>query len=151
MTASPDPNTARKSWMGLLAKATPAKLASLWAGLDMQPNHTILRAPEIGSVMVRGRTGAVGAGFNLGEITVTRCSIRLACGANGHGYVQGRDKDKALQAALVDGLMQTDAAAVVRHEILAPLQDDHDRKKATRAAKAAATKVEFFTVARGED
>ncbi|MBQ2260371.1 MAG: phosphonate C-P lyase system protein PhnG [Loktanella sp.] len=143
--------TARKAWLGLLAKAPAADLAALWHGFGQVPAHKVLRAPEIGAVMVRGRAGAVGAAFNLGEMTVTRASIQLAGGVVGHGYVQGRCKDHALQAALVDALMQTDAAALVDRAVLTPLRDTVTRRKATRAAKAAATKVDFFTMVRGED
>ncbi len=151
MTASPDPNAPRKVWMGLLAKAPASDLADLWQAAGMAPAHTILRAPEIGSVMVRGRMGAVGGAFNLGEVSVTRCSVRLDDGADGHAYVQGRDKAKALQAALVDGLMQTSARDRVQAAILTPLQARLDARKTRRAAKAAATKVDFFTLVRGED
>ncbi|MDA8746969.1 phosphonate C-P lyase system protein PhnG [Litoreibacter sp.] len=151
MTKSPNPNTARRNWMGLLAKAPPEQLSLLWTDLGLAPQHDFLRAPEIGSVMVRGRMGAIGAGFNLGEMTVTRCSVRLQNGTDGHAYVQGRDKNKALQAALIDGLMQTDAAKQVQHAILTPLHKSYEAKKAKRAAKAAATKVDFFTMVRGED
>ncbi|ARU01269.1 alpha-D-ribose 1-methylphosphonate 5-triphosphate synthase subunit PhnG [Yoonia vestfoldensis] len=101
--------------------------------------------------MLRGRAGAVGAAFNLGEMSVTRASIRLADGPVGHGYVQGRDRTHALQTALIDALMQTDAAGQVDRAILSPLRDAAAARKATRAAKAAATKVDFFTMARGED
>ncbi|MEO1639833.1 MAG: phosphonate C-P lyase system protein PhnG [Pseudomonadota bacterium] len=150
MLDQPDPNAARKAWLGLLAKAKPDALATLWAGLDT-PEHQLLRAPEIGGVMVRGRAGAVGAAFNLGEMTVTRCSVKLSCGTVGHGYVQGRGKDHALQAAMIDALMQTDRADEVEAEVLTPLRDAANQAKTTRAAKAAATKVDFFTMARGED
>ena len=151
MTKSNDPNVARKAWMSLLAKVSATELSQLWEGLGLSPSYAILRAPEIGSVMVRGRAGAVGASFNLGEVTVTRCSLRLESGADGHAYVQGRNKDKALQAAMIDALMQTDVAQAVQDNILTPLRQGFDTAKATRAAKAAATKVDFFTIARGED
>ncbi|MEO0914085.1 MAG: phosphonate C-P lyase system protein PhnG [Pseudomonadota bacterium] len=141
----------RKAWMGLLAKVEPARLAALWEGWGDVPAHQVLRAPEIGGVMVRGRTGAVGEAFNLGEMTVTRCSIRLATGEAGHAYVQGRGKDHALQAALIDGLMQTEASARVEAAILGPLRDEAAAQKAQRAAKAAATKVDFFTMVRGDN
>jgi alpha-D-ribose 1-methylphosphonate 5-triphosphate synthase subunit PhnG len=101
--------------------------------------------------MVRGRTGGTGAPFNLGEMTVTRCSIRLPCGTVGHAWVQGRDKDHARRAALGDALMQTAEAARLQADILTPLADEAAEARATRAAKAAATKVEFFTLVRGED
>ena len=146
-----DPNAARKAWMGVLSKADAAAVAQVWATMNIAPAHTLLRAPEIGGVMVRGRAGATGAAFNLGEMTVTRCSLKLADGTVGHAYVQGRDKEKARVAALVDALMQTDQAEDVAARVIAPLRDGAMTHKASRAAKAAATKVDFFTMVRGED
>ncbi|WP_299499964.1 phosphonate C-P lyase system protein PhnG [uncultured Roseobacter sp.] len=141
----------RKEWMSLLAKAPADRLAELWAAADCTPEHVFLRAPEQGAVMVRGRTGATGAPFNLGEMTVTRCTARLSDGTVGHGYVRGRDKTKAVTAALIDALMQTDQAHVIRDTILTPLRENAEAAAQTKAAKAAATKVEFFTLVRGED
>lgn len=140
--------TARKGWMGLLAKAPPARLAALMPDL---PDHSLLRAPEIGAVMVRGRVGGTGAPFNLGEMTVTRCSVRLACGTVGHAWVQGRDKAHARRAALADALMQTGRAADVQAAVLDPLAAEAAATRAARAGKAAATRVDFFTLVRGED
>ncbi|GFE66127.1 phosphonate C-P lyase system protein PhnG [Litoreibacter roseus] len=140
----------RKAWLGLLAKSPAAKLAELWAAVDAISDYKVLRAPEIGAVMVRGRAGAVGAQFNLGEMTVTRASVRLAGGAVGHGYVQGRDKDKALVAAQIDALMQTDQADHIQKTVLDPLRVHMQATKDKRARKAAATKVDFFTLVRGE-
>ncbi len=151
MTVIQDQNAGRKQWMSLLAKCDPAELDGAWSALDLSLDHQVLRAPEVGSVMVRGRAGAVGAAFNLGEITVTRCSVRLSSGQDGHAYVQGRDKTKALRAALLDAGMQTAAATKIREKVLTPLSTAATRRQTTRAAKAAATKVDFFTMARGED
>ncbi len=142
---------ARKAWMGVLAKAPATRLSALWEQYGAAPDYVILRAPEVGGVMVCGRAGAVGAPFNLGEMTVTRCSVRLATGAVGHGYVQGRDKAHAQQAAVIDALMQTGAAPQVEAAIVAPLREGLAEARAARAAKAAATKVDFFTMVRGED
>lgn len=140
--------TARKGWMATLAKAAPARLAALMPDL---PAHDVLRAPETGAVMVRGRAGGTGAAFNLGEMTVTRCSVRLGCGTVGHAWVQGRDKAHARRAALGDALMQTAEAARLQDDVLTPLTDEAVQARAARAAKAAATRVEFFTLVRGED
>lgn len=147
MTERPE-DLARKGWMSLLAEAPPARLAALLPDL---PETALLRPAEVGSVMVRGRVGGTGAPFNLGEMTVTRCSLRLDCGAVGHAYVQGRDKDHARRAAVVDALMQTPEAARVEAQVLHPLRLEAEARRTTRAAKAAATKVEFFTMVRGED
>lgn len=141
----------RKEWMGLLARAPAAVLDRLWVGLGLSPAYRWLRAPEPGGVMVQGRTGGSGAPFNLGEMTVTRCALALECGTVGHAYVQGRDKRQAEQAALVDALMQGDAAVSVRAGLLEPLAAAMEAKQTARAAKAAATKVEFFTMVRGDD
>lgn len=138
----------RKAWMSLLARAPAGRVADLFP--DPLPDHALLRAPEIGSVMVQGRIGATGAPFNMGEMTVTRCSLRLADGTVGHGYVQGRDRGHALRAAVVDALMQTGAAAALR-PLLDRLAAEEAGRRDARAAKAAATRVEFFTMVRGED
>jgi len=146
MTTTDD--TARKAWMALLAKAAPQRLAELMPDL---PDHAVLRPPEVGAVMVRGRAGATGAAFNLGEMTVTRASVRLAGGAVGHAWVQGRDKAHAMRAAVADALMQTDAAEGLRAGVLTVLAAEAGAARARRAGKAAATRVEFFTLVRGED
>lgn len=138
----------RKVWMGLLARAKPARLATLLPNL---PPHHMLRGPEVGAVMVQGRIGGTGQPFNLGEMTVTRCSVRIASGQVGHAHVQGRDKAHATRAAVVDALMQTDGAAAFRDQVLTQLTAEETAARALRASKAAATKVEFFTLVRGED
>ncbi len=144
-TASPSD---RARWMGLLARARPARLAELAPDL---PEHALLRAPEVGAVMMQGRQGGTGAPFNLGEMTVTRCSVRLGCGAVGHAWVQGRDKAHARRAAVLDALMQTERAAALEAAVLAPLAEEEAARRAEAAARAGATRVEFFTMVRGED
>lgn len=141
----------RKGWMSLLAKAPEGRIATLLDAAISRPAFTWLRAPEIGSTMVRARAGATGAPFNLGEMTVTRCALTLETGEVGHAYIQGRRKADAEVAALVDALMQTDIADQVRQMVLGPVETEMQSGKAARAAKAAATKVDFFTMARGED
>lgn len=138
----------RQSWMGLLARAAPARLADL---LPELPPHAVLRAPEVGAVMVRGRIGGTGTPFNLGEMTVTRCSLRLEAGGVGHAHVQGRNKAHALRAAALDALLQGEEAAALRAAVLRPLAQEEAARRAARAERAAATKVEFFTLVRGED
>ncbi len=141
----------RRDWLSLLAKSDPGMLADLWDAAGFAPQHQTLRAPEIGGVMTRGRIGATGAPFNLGEISVTRCSVQLTSGEVGHGYVQGRDKIKAQRVAMLDALLQTDARKRVETEILAPLRMAAQQARSTRASKAAKTKVDFFTMVRGEN
>jgi alpha-D-ribose 1-methylphosphonate 5-triphosphate synthase subunit PhnG len=151
MKDGPTPDLPRKRWMGLLATAREGRVAQLLDATMERPAFTWLRPPEIGSVMVQGRAGGTGAPFNLGEMTVTRCTLRLASGTVGHAYVQGRRKTCAEVAALIDALMQTDAAPDLERDVLAHLEAEKTETRGTRAAKAAATKVEFFTLVRGED
>ena len=142
---------ARQRWMSRLARADGVRLAALWDAAALSPNYDMLRAPEIGAVMTRGRAGGDGAAFNLGEATATRCSVRLQSGEEGHAYALGRDKRKARISALCDALMQTDAADHVRTHILSPLESEETARREDQARKAAATKVEFFTMTRGDD
>lgn len=144
----PPETTARAAWMGQLARAKPDRLRALFPDL---PPHEVLRPAEIGTVMVQGRAGGTGAPFNLGEVTVTRCALRLTTGELGYGHVQGRDKDHATRAAILDALLQTDQFSALQAAVLAPLAAEEAAARATRAARAAATKVEFFTLVRGED
>ncbi|SDH60287.1 phosphonate C-P lyase system protein PhnG [Alloyangia pacifica] len=141
----------RQGWMGLLARAPAERLAALMEGADMPDfDFDWLRVPETGGVMVRGRMGGTGAPFNLGEMTVTRCALRLQSGEVGHAHVKGRNRAHAERAALVDALMQGPRAAEVQASVLAPLASEEAAQRDARAAKAAATKVDFFTMVRGE-
>jgi alpha-D-ribose 1-methylphosphonate 5-triphosphate synthase subunit PhnG len=149
----PQTDTAdRQAWLSLLASAPEGRAAALLdaSGVTV-PRARFLKPPEIGSVMVRGRTSGTGSAFNLGEVTVTRCALRLADGPVGHGYVQGRRKACAEAAAKIDALMQTGAADALRRAVLDPLAAERDARRRDRTEKAAATKVEFFTMVRGED
>lgn len=144
------PPPGRRDWMGVLARSRTDDLVQAWDRLGLDPDFDWLRPPETGTVMVQGRAGGTGAPFNLGEVTVTRASLRLADGAIGHAWVQGRDRDKARIAALVDALLQTAAGPQVKAAVIAPLARAEMTARALRARKAAATRVEFFTMVRGE-
>ena len=146
------PDAARAEWMSVLSRAAPAALAEALDAACARPGFTWLRAPERGAVMVRGRVGGTGAPFNLGEMTVTRCSLQLSeTGAVGHAWTPGRDARHAENAALADALMQTGAAPRIEAQVLAPLRAAETAEAEARAGQAAATRVDFFTMARGED
>jgi alpha-D-ribose 1-methylphosphonate 5-triphosphate synthase subunit PhnG len=141
------PAPARRRWMAVLARATAPRIDALLAACGDRPTHTILRGPEGGLVMVRGKAGGGGAAFNLGEMTVTRCTIRTQTGYVGHAYVAGRDADQAELAALVDALMQDPAhAEAIEATVIAPLAAEQARIAAHRQSKAAATQVRFFAM-----
>jgi alpha-D-ribose 1-methylphosphonate 5-triphosphate synthase subunit PhnG len=144
MTLMPHAEPERRAWMAVLARATADDIAALLPAL---PAHERLRAPETGLVMVRGRAGGDGTPFNLGEMTVTRCAVRLG-DAVGHAYVAGRDKRQAELAALVDAALQ-DAArhGALMDAVIAPLAARQYAARDAEARRAAATRVEFFTMA----
>lgn len=141
----------RQQWLGLMAKAPEGRVATLLDAAVERPLFSWLRAPEVGSTMVRARAGATGSPFNLGEVTVTRCALTLTTGEVGHAYIQGRSKADAEAVAVVDALMQTTVAATLQTQVLDLLEAEQSARREARAAKAAATKVDFFTMVRGED
>lgn len=140
----------RQTAMATLVHATEAEIAGLLSGLDLPPS-TDLRAPDQGLVMVRGRIGGDGAPFNLGEATVSRAAVKLATGEIGFGYTLGRNPQKAQLIALCDALIQSrDHRDAVEAHVIAPLRDTLAAKHARRAAETAATRVDFYTLVRGE-
>jgi alpha-D-ribose 1-methylphosphonate 5-triphosphate synthase subunit PhnG len=143
---------ARRRWMSVLALATTDELQARWARLGALPPHRRLRGPEVGLVMVRGRAGGTGARFNLGEMTVTRCTVQLEDGTLGHAWIGGRDRRHAERAAVLDALLQDPARTVALTEhVIEPLARDRQARCQEAVARAAASRVEFFTMVRGED
>jgi alpha-D-ribose 1-methylphosphonate 5-triphosphate synthase subunit PhnG len=149
-TASSMNNEGRKRALDILAAAPSRALAELWDRWAEKPNYTKVRGPEVGLVMVRGRAGGGGAPFNLGEASVSRASVRIVTGEIGHGYCLGRDLAKAEAIAVIDALWQRDAA-LVEHEIIGPLRQLASSTEQQRRQEAAATKVDFFTMVRGDN
>ena len=140
----------RKAAMKVLAHSDAAEIAVRLQAMVL-PAFENLREPENGLVMVRGRIGGDGAPFNIGEATVSRAAVRLSSGEVGFGYVLGRDGDKARMVALCDSLIQaSDHAATIEAQVVAPLQAAMMARREQRAAQAAATRVDFYTMVRGE-
>jgi len=148
---SADPTRARQHWMSVLALASREELERGWSDLPTRPDYRRLRGPEVGLVMVRGRAGGTGTRFNLGEMTVTRCSVELADGTTGHAYAGGRDRRHAELSAVFDALLQRDDGGALRRTLLEPLARVQQARREAATARAAASRVEFFTMVRGED
>jgi len=140
----------RKATMAVLAHSDPAEISGRLSAIEL-PDHENLREPENGLVMVRGRIGGDGAAFNLGEATVSRAAVRLASGEVGFGYALGRDREKARMIALCDALVQSDEFfAAVETGVIAPLRAAMLGRRQQKAAETAATRVDFYTMVRGE-
>ncbi|MCV0395178.1 MAG: phosphonate C-P lyase system protein PhnG [Rhizobiaceae bacterium] len=145
-------NAARHRRMAALAHADGARIAELWTGAGLPVDCEVLRGPETGLVMLRGRIGGGGGRFNLGDATVTRMTVRIPSGEIGHAYALGRDGDKARLSALADALGQSPAyRETVEARIVAPLLAEAEKADRRRRGETAATKVDFFTMVRGED
>jgi alpha-D-ribose 1-methylphosphonate 5-triphosphate synthase subunit PhnG len=148
--ASPEQER-RRHWLSVLAKTSPDRIETLFATLPEHPQWTAIRPAEPGMVMVRGRVGGDGNRFNLGEITMTRSAVRLGNGVTGLGYVQGRSRRHAELTAVLDAMLRSpEMSGPVARDIIGPLAAEQAGNRETRARKAAATKVEFFTMVRGE-
>jgi alpha-D-ribose 1-methylphosphonate 5-triphosphate synthase subunit PhnG len=138
--------------MRVLAQAEPAELDRAFAALGALPAHQWLRKPETGMAMVRARSGGTGSQFNLGELTVTRCALTLEDGTMGVAYVRGRSLRHAEQAAVADALLQTEQwRERVQSTLIEPLARAHAQRRDLKARTAAQSKVDFFTLVRGED
>jgi alpha-D-ribose 1-methylphosphonate 5-triphosphate synthase subunit PhnG len=132
--------------MAVLARATADELALAIDG--RLPAFTRLRGPEVGLIMLRGRAGGTGAPFNLGEATVARCTVRTAAGWVGHAYCLGRDLRQAELAAALDAALQDPAHTLeLDAAIIQPLAAQQAARRETLARQAAATQVQFFTLA----
>jgi alpha-D-ribose 1-methylphosphonate 5-triphosphate synthase subunit PhnG len=147
-----DPTDARRRWMSVLAQASAEELEGRWRDVAALPRHRMLRRPETGLVMVRGRAGGTGVRFNVGEATVTRCAVELEGGAVGVAYVRGRDPRHAELAAVLDALLQDPSRRDdLERTVVAPLAAAQAERRRAAAERVAPSRVEFFTMVRGDD
>lgn len=141
----------RRRTMEALAKADLSVLEDAWNRLAPKPAYTVVRGPETGLVMIRGRIGSGGAPFNLGEATVSRATIRLESGEIGFGQMLGLAPRKTELAALFDALAQRAEHASVVAELVVSIETKVAEQDAEHLRRTAATRVDFFTMVRGED
>ena len=143
---------ARKRAAGLLARATVDELLTFWSALETKPRVEKVRGPETGLVMVRGKIGGGGSPFNLGEATVTRATVKLASGTIGHAHALGTNRKQVWYAAIADALWQEEETrALIESRILSVVANRLEVKKSQRIKETAATRVDFFTMVRGDD
>lgn len=134
----------RRRWMAVLARGQAGELEERMRAAPPPPRYRRLRGPEAGLVMVRARAGGTGAAFNLGEVSVTRCTVETASGRLGHAYILGQDARHAELAAVLDAMLQDPAATeAVLAKVIEPLARAQAASRAAAAEKAAATRVAF--------
>jgi len=142
---------ARQQWLAVLARASLPQLEAGLPSLETLPALMHVRPAEVGMVMLRGRIGGTGNPFNVGEASVVRCAVRLGNGPLGVSYALGRDKRRAELAAVCDALLQDPRHHdALQHELVQPLAREQARKRAQTHSDVAQSKVEFFTLVRGE-
>jgi len=147
-----DAQNGRKAVSGLLARALSEELEPALQALAGDEEITPLRGPETGLVMLRGRIGGGGSGFNLGETTVSRASIRLSDGLVGHGHCLGTDRKKAQMIAIFDALYQRSSMAEkLEKTLLGKVRARIASEQKKQAEETAATRVDFFTMVRGDN
>ncbi len=140
----------RQGWMATLAKGNLNQLETKVSEIGTLPQYSLIRPPEIGLTMVRGRAGGRGQIFNLGEMTITRCAVKIE-EVMGFGYVAGRSYRHAELAALCDGLMQLpEWHDIVQSVVIEFLEAEANHQKEIKQLQTEATKVNFFTMARGD-
>ena len=152
MAAQPQETDFRRSALAILVEGTRAELSAGLGAVGELPAFEEIRRPESGLVMVQGRAGGDGQAFNLGEATVSRAAIRLASGETGFGYALGRDLERSRLIAICDALLQhDDYREPVEQHVLKPIRARRIDEKNLQAQRTAATRVDFFTLVRGED
>ena len=143
---------ARQHWMAVLARSKTPEITEKWNALTSVPDYRFLKPPETGLVMVQARAGGSGAKFNFGEMTMTKCIVELADGTAGHAYVAGSDAAHAEIAAVLDAMLQVpERRKQIEDDVIDPLNESQVRRKQAIRSKTAATRVDFFTLVRGED
>jgi alpha-D-ribose 1-methylphosphonate 5-triphosphate synthase subunit PhnG len=168
VSSAPPSSSARRAWMAVLARTPRAELeAALQRAMNGAPlpAYDWLRPPETGLAMVRGRVGGSGDAFNLGEATVTRATLRLREPAAGEPGAEhpaadapvgvachlGRDRRRAELAALADALLQLPRQHPHLHaQLIEPLAARLEAAREARRQDTAGTRVEFFTMVRGD-
>ena len=146
------PNTKRQQLLSTLARSSLADIEQVWSSTIDAHDFEVLRQPETGMVMAVGRAGGTGEAFNVVEVAVTRCAVRLSDGVVGVGYVRGRSPRHAQTVALIDALaQQVEQADRFAPRLVAELDAILAQKAAAGQARADQTRVEFFTLVRGEN
>lgn len=142
----------RQNLLSTLAKSSLKDIQSYWPHSPNDYQFNTIRPPQTGMVMAVARTETTGEPFNLGEVSVTRCALRLESGETGFGYSMGSDTEQVLHIALIDALAQVDDNFdTLSAEVINPLKQKIADRQKRQKALTDTTKVDFLTITRGED
>ena len=147
-----DTLTRRQHWLSVLAFSPVVELEKRWQTLNLYPQYALQRAAEIGLTRLQARMGGTGKRFVLGDMTITRAVVRLADGTCGYSYVAGRDKAHAERCAVIDALLQQpENHDRLQEHLITPLAAQRAELCEQRAREIASSKVDFFTLVRGDN
>lgn len=141
----------RQERMRLLVLASVGRLE---AGLPAitSPDCEVVRGPETGLVMIRGRVSNTGDALNMDEVLATRCVVPLKNGYLGYAWILGEDARRAELTTLHDALWQRgDYAEPLDRGLLPALEAERARWVQEDTAAVEPTRVDFSTLVRGED
>jgi alpha-D-ribose 1-methylphosphonate 5-triphosphate synthase subunit PhnG len=143
---------ARRRWLGVLCQASESELGEAWQQSGCGCEWQFLKKPEVVLVMVSGRAGGDGQTFHVGEATAARCVVEMGePPVVGYGCVLGRSMLRAALVSLMDAWLQRlwlDGGDWIPH--LSQMAQRQREADAAIAAEVASTKVDFFTMVRGE-
>ena len=142
----------RQHWMRVLAHSDPGALQARVSVLALTPTYELIRAPESGLVQIQARMGGTGERFFAGDATLTRAVVRLSSGTLGYSYQLGRNKHHAEQCAVIDALLQEQPYfQSLMETLITPLEADRAARLAARQAEINTSRVDFFTLVRGDN
>lgn len=146
-----EPLQTRQRWMSVLAHCRPEELLAHWQPLNLSPQYERIRAAETGLTQLQGRMGGTGKRFVMGDMTITRAVVQTDSGVYGYSYVAGRNKPHAELCAVIDALLQMQGMDELLHKrVIAPLAALQQERRQQRAREVASSRVDFFTLVRGE-
>lgn len=141
----------RQKNLSILAKAPLNIMLEYWQAINVDATFKFLKKPEVGMAMVRAQAGSGGENFNMGEMSMTRCVVRLDSDEVGYGYVAGRSKKKSELVALIDACWQKKSLKnIIEEKIIEPLYHIQASKEKIISENTESSKVNFFTMVRGE-
>lgn len=140
----------RQEWISLLGSADPVWLEKQNTCLNLDLEPVFIVKPETGMIMMQARQDGSGPRFNLGEVTVSRCILKLGT-TMGYSMVMGSNLRHAQLAALFDALLQKPEQGLnLQNNLVPKLRQIRDQKRREYKEDIETSKVEFFTLKRGE-
>lgn len=140
--------TARQAWLSVLVRVPEDDVVDAAQAFDFEVSE--LKAPEVGMLMTDGRIHATGSRFHLGEVTLTRCVLKDTLGHLGYGQILGRSKAQARAIALFDLALQREDTGADADASINAWRSEVEALDAMTAERVDQTRVDFFTLVRGD-